>query len=112
MFKFGVDLVSTDSVDNPDQTAAIKALHTYDVRILALLVDDIPSAGSFLLEAIKEGSLSANSIMLGPGDVTTSNLWLSAVSIPGGPSPATIKSILNGYIGISPADNDWKVRYF
>ena len=109
MFQFGVDLVSTDTVSDPAQAAAIEALHTYDVRILVLLVDDVTSAGSFLLQALKDGSLGSNTVMLGASDVTNSALWLSAGSIPDGPSAAQIKAVLGGYIGILPADNDWKV---
>ena len=109
VFQFGVDLVSTDSISNPGETEAIKALHTYDVRILVLLVDDILSAGSFLLKALSLGSLGSNTVMLGSSDVTNTALWLSAASIPGGPSAAQIKAVLGGYIGILPADNDWKV---
>jgi len=78
VFQFGVDLVSTDSIDTPGETEAIKALRTYDVRILVLLVDDLPSAGTFLLRAWRVGSLSANTVMLGPADITNSALWLSA----------------------------------
>ena len=110
MYQFGVALVST-STRIPGQIEAIKSLHTYDVRILVLLVDDITSAGSFILKAISVGALTDNTIMLGPASITTSALWLAAASIPGGPSAATIKAVLGGYIGIAPATNDWKVSH-
>ena len=109
VFQFGVALVSTSTQANPGQAAAIQALHTYDVRILVLLVDDITSAGSFLVKASSEGALSSNTIMLGTASVTTSTLWLAAAGLQGGPTPAQLKTILGGYVGITPADNDWKV---
>ena len=109
MFQFGVAIVSTSTQANPGQAAATQALQTYDVRILVLLVDDITSAGSFLLQASSVGALSANTVMVGPASITTSNLWLAANNIPNGPSAAALKTILGGYIGILPADNDWKV---
>jgi len=115
VFEFGVEVGSTSAPSthtNPGQTEAIKALRTYDVRILVLLVNDINTAGAFLLKAIGTGALSSNTIMLGPADVTTSALWLTAANTPGGPSAATIKSVLGGYIGIAPPYNDWKVCYF
>ena len=111
VFEFGVALVSTTTRANPGEAAAIKALHTYDVRVLVLLVDDITAAGKFLLEASNVGALAGNTIMLGPAAITTSALWLTASNIPGGPSNAALKTILGGFIGIAPADDDWKVCY-
>ena len=47
--------------------------------------------------------------MMGTAEITNSALWGAADKIPGGPSSSDLKKVFGGYLGIMPADDDWKV---
>ena len=107
VYKFGVQLSQLTMGSNTAQDEAVAALKQFDARIIVLLVSDIQAAAGFLQSADAAGSITANTILMGPSHITTSSFYDGQTS--GSAQASIVKRALQGYLGIQFADRDWMV---
>jgi hypothetical protein len=107
VYEFGVQLTHLTLGSNTAQDDAIAALKQYDARIIVLLVSDIQSATEFLVAADSAGSITSNTVLLGPSHITTNAIFSGVTT--GSAKAAFIQKALQGYLGIQFADRDWMV---